>query len=158
MDKYVAEFKTTVTHENAETGKPKQAEDIVNKKGIDTKTVGKYVATGVALTLTASQMYAKQRSASNNITGDSISQRRMDNNMAYLNEGLSLLGTIGVGALVGGPAGALAGATAVAIRFGMNAYNTAQDNRVKQANWQVESIVNQDKQSRLVKDITGVRV
>jgi hypothetical protein len=78
--------------------------------------------------------------------------------MAYLNEGLSLFGSVGVGAIIGGPAGLAAAGAVYATRTAMNAYNTALENRVKQANWQVESIVNAEKQGRLVKDITGVRI
>jgi hypothetical protein len=40
----------------------------------------------------------------------------------------------------------------------MKAYSVAMENRVKQAQWQVESLVNQEKQNRLVKDITGIRI
>jgi hypothetical protein len=78
--------------------------------------------------------------------------------MAYVNEGLTIGGSIGVGLIVGGPAGALVAATAYAVSTSMKAYSVAMENRVKQAQWQVESLVNQEKQNRLVKDITGIRI
>ena len=157
--RYVAEFRNVeVTDEIKETEKQKVSQDIVQKKGIDTKTVGKYLTTATAVTLVASQLYARYQSSTNTITGNAIAQRTLDNRMAYLNEGISVFGSIGIGALVGGLPGAVAGAIAVGTRFAMNAYNVAQENRVKQAQWQIESIVNAERQNRLVKDITGIRI
>ena len=159
MSKYVAEFRNVeVNDERKVTEEKKSSSQVVDKKGIDTKTVGKVLATGTALALTTSQLYSRFQSSSNSITGNSVAQRRLDNTMAYLNEGLTIVGSVGVGAIVGGPAGLAAAGVVYATRTAMNAYNTALENRVKQANWQVESIVNAEKQGRLVKDITGVRI
>jgi hypothetical protein len=159
MSRYVAEFRNVeVTDERKVTEQSKSSQEIVNKKGIDTKTVGKYATMATAATLVGSQLYARYQASSNSITGNSVAQRKLDNTMAYINEGVSVFGSIGIGALVGGPAGAVAGVLAVSVRLGMNAYNTGLENRVKQANWQVESIVNGEVQRRLVQNITGGRV
>lgn len=156
MRKYVAEFKVS-----GETEQPKhearQTEEIIEKKRtIDSKTVGKAMTTGVALTLVASRLYAQHESASNSIIGDSVAQRQFDNRMAYLNEGLGIFGTVGIAAMVN-PALVIPAGVAVATSYGLRAYQVAQQNRVKQAGFVVENIINQQKQARLVKDITGIR-
>ena len=51
--------------------------------------------------MVTSNIYAKMQSTSNTITGNAVAQRRLDNKMAYLNEGLGLVGTLGVGAIIG---------------------------------------------------------
>jgi hypothetical protein len=157
--RYVAEFRNVeVTDEVKETERPQTSENIVNKKPITAQTVGKYVGGGIAITATAASMYSRYRATTNTITGNSVAQRSFDNKMAYVNEGLTIGGSIGVGLIVGGPAGALVAATAYAVSTSMKAYSVAMENRVKQAQWQVESLVNQEKQNRLVKDITGIRI
>jgi hypothetical protein len=131
----------------------------ITEKGtkIDSKLVGKAVTTGVALALAASQIYAKQQAKSNTITGNSIAQVHLNNSMAYLNEGLKLVGTLGVAALVN-PTLLPAAALGLAVSYGFKAYDTNQQNQVKQAQWQIQSVVNQEKQTRLVKNIAENRL
>jgi len=156
--KYVAEFRGVQTSDEKATPK-KTTDEIVNKKSrIDTKKIGKYATAAVALTMTASNMYARMRATSNSITGDTVSQRKLNNTMAYLNEGLSLFGSIGVGLLMSGLPGAIAGSLVSVYRVGMGAFTTAQENQVKQAQWQIESIVNKEKQGRLVQNTLGGRI
>jgi hypothetical protein len=157
MSKYVAEFRV----ENLETEESRQAEEsssiVTKERKIDAKVVGKTLATGVAVTLVASRLYAQYEGTRNAIVGDSVAQRVLDNRMAYLNEGLSALGSVGIAALIN-PVTAVAAAGALAVSYGMRGYQTALQNQVKQASWTVESVVNAQKQLRLVKDITGVRI
>jgi hypothetical protein len=157
MSKYVAEFRV----ENLETEESRQAEqseNIISKeRKIDSKVIGKALTTGVALTLVASRLYAQHEGTRNAIVGDSVAQRVLDNRMAYLNEGLSVLGSVGIAALIN-PVTAVAAAGALTVSYGMRAYQTSLQNQVKQASWSVESVVNAQKQLRLVKDITGVRI
>ena len=156
---YVEEFiNVEVTDELKETQKQQKSENIVNKKPITAQTVGKYVGGALAVTATASQLYARYRSSSNAITGNSVAQRQFDNKMAYVNEGLTIGGSVGVGLIVGGIPGAVAGAIAYGTSKALQAFSISQENRVKIAQWQVESLVNQEKQNRLVKDITGIRI
>lgn len=155
--KYVAEFRVNDVAEQQER-KPLDSNEIVDKKRkFDTKLAGKLLTTGVGAVLTSSRIYSQLQSTSNSIRGDSVAQRQLDNRMAYLNEGLTVGAAIGIAALSGG-ATVVAAATALAVNYGLRAFQTSQQNQVKQANWQVESIVNQQKQNRLVKDITGVRI
>ena len=157
--RYVAEFRNVeVSDEVRETERPKTSEQIIDKKPISAQTVGKYVGGAIAITATASQLYARYRASANAMTGNSVAQRQFDNKMAYVNEGLTIGGSIGVGAIVGGGAGALVAATAYAVSKSLQAYSIAMENRVKQSQWQVESIINSEKQTRLVKDITGIRI
>ena len=135
----------------------KTNDDVVDKKGVDTKVIAKtltIVTTGIAV---GSQIYSQYQTVNNSIAGDGISQARLNNQMAYLNEGLSIAGTIGVTALVN-PALLPVAAIGLGIKYSMKAYQVAQQNRLKQASWQSESIVNNEKQKRLVQDITGVRI
>lgn len=157
--RYVAEFRISeITGEQVEERK-KDANEVVSKeRTFDSKTVGKAVATGVAVTLVGSQMYAKTLSTSNSITGDAIAQRRLDNSMAFLNEGLSVFGTLAGGLLIGGPVGAGVAAVGLTTKYLMQTFNTSQANMVKQAQWQIESKVNAERNNRLVKDITGIRI
>ena len=100
----------------------------------------------------------KTLSTSNSITGDAIAQRRLDNSMAFLNEGLSVFGTLAGGLLIGGPVGAGVAAVGLTTKYLMQTFNTSQANMVKQAQWQIESKVNAERNNRLVKDITGIRI
>lgn len=157
MRKYVAEFRVEQVGQEP-SREAKSPEQIVNKeRTFPSKTVGKVLTTGVGMTLTTSRIYAMYQGASNSIVGDSVAQRQFDNSMAYLNEGLSLFGTFGIAALINPAALGLA-AVGQSINYTLKAVQLGQENRVKQASWEVERIINAQKQSRLVKDITGIRV
>ena len=156
--KYVAEFRGVQTSDEKATPK-KTTDEIVNKKSrIDTKKIGKYATAAIAGTATASNLYARMRATSNSITGDSVSQRKLNNTMAYLNEGLGFAAGVGIGLITEGLSGGFGGFLAMTFRLGMGAFNTAQENRVKQAQWRIESIVNKEKQGRLVQNILGGRL
>ena len=157
--RYVAEFKVgRETEKESQVNRKKDVNEIVEKdRKFDSKTVGKVLTTGIAVSMTASRLYQMQQSTSNAIKGDSIAQRRLDNRMAYINEGLGLIGGVGIALLIN-PATAAAVAGAQAVRYGIQAYTTAKQNQIIQAKWQVESIVNQERQNKLVKDITGIRI
>jgi len=157
MRKYVAEFKVTGDVEQP-TNEARETNQIVEKeRKFDSKVIGKTLTTGVALTMVASRIYSMYESASNSIVGDSVAQRQFDNRMAYLNEGLSVFGTVGIAALVN-PVTAVAAGVAVATSYGLRAIQLGQQNNVKQAGFMVENVINQQKQNRLVKDITGIRI
>ena len=157
--RYVAEFRNVeVTDEVKETERPQTSENIVNKKPITAQTVGKYVGGAIAITATAASLYSRYRATTNAITGNSVAQRSFDNKMAYVNEGLTLSGGVVLGLISGNPVLALGAGLAYATSKSIQAFSVAQENRVKIAQWQVESLVNQEKQSRLVKDITGIRI
>lgn len=158
--RYVAEFRLSdLTTEERELDKKKDSNEVVNKeRKIESKTVGKYVAGGVAVTLVGSQLYAKTMATSYTITGNEVAQRKLDNRMAYLNEGLTVFGTLAGGLLIGGPAGLGLAASTLSIKYAMQTYDTMQQNAVKQAQWQIESIVNAERQNRLVKDMVGIRI
>lgn len=148
---------TGTKKEQSEKSKPKQADEIVDKKGVDVKTIAKgltIVTTGVAV---ASQLYQRYESVNNAISGDGISQARLNNQMAYLNEGLGIAGTIGIAAIVN-PELLPVVLIGLGVKYSMKAYQVAQENRLKTATWQSESIINNEKQKRLVQDITGVRI
>ena len=58
--RYVAEFRISeITGEQVEERKKDANEVISKERTVDSKTVGKGVATGVAVTLVGSQLYAK---------------------------------------------------------------------------------------------------
>lgn len=159
--KYVAEFRNVeVTDEQrpSEQQAPNADEIVQKKPRFNSKAVGAGIGTAIALGMTATQMYAKYRATTNTITGNQIAQRSLDNKMAYLNEGVNIIGGATVGFMVGGVPGAVAFAMAQAVKLGMQSYNVAMENQIKQAQWQVESRVNGERQTRLVKDITGIRV
>lgn len=137
--------------------KKKEASEIIEKGGIDTKVIGKAITTGVAVVAMASQIYAKEQSTANTIAGNTIAQIHLNNQMAYLNEGLRLVGTFGVAALVNPSLIPIAG-FGLAVSYGMRALELGNQNEIKRANWQIESIVNADKQSRLVQNITENRL
>ena len=87
--RYVAEFKIDQITGQRDGDKKKDANNVVKKeRTFDSKTIGKGVATGVAVAMVTSNIYAKMQSTSNTITGNAVAQRRLDNKMAYLNEGL----------------------------------------------------------------------
>ena len=157
MSKYVAEFRVE-NLETEESRQPEESSKIVSKeRKIDSKVVAKTLTTGVAVALVASRVYAQYAGARNAIVGDSVAQRVLDNRMAYLNEGLSVFGSIGIAALIN-PVTAVAAAGALTVSYGLRAYQTSLQNQVKQAQWTVENVVNAQKQTRLVKDFTGVRI
>ena len=157
--RYVAEFKVTdTTEDKREIDKKRDSNEIVDKgRKFDSKLVGKGLTTGIAVSVTASRLYQMQQSTSNAIKGDSIAQRRLDNRMAYINEGLGLAGGVGIALLIN-PATAAAVGVAQTIRFSLQAYTVSKQNQVKQAQWSVESRVNAERQNKLVKDITGIRI
>lgn len=157
--RYVAEFRTKGAEVKDEQGSKKLDSNEVVDKGrkFDSKQAGKAMASGVAVVAMTSRLYAMQKATSNSITGNSVAQRRLDNRMAYLNEGLQVFGSLGIAALIN-PATMGAAVAALTVSYGLRAYQTSQDNAVKQANWFVESKVNQERQNRLVKDITGIRI
>lgn len=157
MKKYVAEFRV----ENVDAPPSNESRDvneIVSKeRTFDARTIGKTVTMGIGAVLTASRIYSMFESASNSIVGDSVAQRQFDNRMAYLNEGLSVFGTLGVAAFVN-PATVGAAAVALTASYGLRAVQLGQENRVRQASFAVERVINQQKQNRLVRDITGIRI
>jgi hypothetical protein len=157
MRKYVAEFRVEggVQEVNAEAS---TSDAIVSKeRTFPSKTVGKVLTTGVGLGMTTSRIYQQHVAASNSIVGDAVAQRQFDNRMAYLNEGLSVFGSIGIAAIVN-PALVGVAVLGLGVSYSMRAYQLSQETRVREASWQVERVVNQQKQNRLVKDITGIRV
>lgn len=155
---YRAIFEDLTSGEEVKKSEKKEASQVVDKgHNIDTKTIGKAVTTGVAVTAIMSQIYQKQQSASNAITGNQIAQIHLNNQMAYFNEGLRLVGTFGVAALIN-PALIPLAAVSMGISYGLRAYDMTLQNNIKQSNWQIESIVNQDKQSRLVQNIAENRI
>lgn len=156
--KYVAEFRVKDEPTDKQQGGVQETNEIVNKeRKFDAKVIGKGLAIGVGTIAATSRIYSQLQSTSNSIRGDSVAQRQLDNRMAYLNEGLSVLGGLGIAALIN-PATVGAAATAIVVNYGLRAFQNSQQNAVKQANWQVESIVNAEKQKRLVQDITGGRL
>ena len=132
-------------------------EKSVDKKSVDAKTVGKVLTIGSTATALGSQIYQQVQSRNNAIRGDSIAQAQLDNQMAYLNEGLSIFGTLGIATIVN-PALLPAAAIGLVASYSLRAFRVSQENQVKMASWQTEAIVNGEKQKRLVQDITGVRV
>ena len=157
--RYVAEFRNVeVTDKVKETERKKTTPELIEKPPLSRNTVAKYLGGAIAVTYTATQIYSRYRATTNAITGNSVAQRSFDNKMAYVNETLTLASSVGVGAVTGGLPGAITGAVAYGISTSLKAYATSMENRVKIAQWQVESLVNQEKQSRLVKDITGIRI
>lgn len=157
MRKYVAEFRVEGGVEQP-SREARPSQDIVEKKRqLETRHITKGVSVGVGAALTASRLYAQYVSASNSIVGDSVAQRQFDNRMAYLNEGLSIFATVGIAAIVS-PIAGLTAAIALTTSYGLRASQTMQQNTVKQASWEAESIINQQKQNRLVRDVTGIRV
>lgn len=157
--KYVAEFKINdQTSDEREIDKKRDSNEVIDKgRKFDSKVIGKAATTGIAVAMTAGRIYQQEQTTANAIKGDSIAQRRLDNRMAYINEGLGLGGSIGI-ALIINPATAAAVAGAQVVRYGLQAYQVSQQNQIKQAQWQVESIVSQERQNKLVKDITGIRI
>ncbi len=157
--RYVAEFKISEITGKEEKDRKKDSNEILDKeRKITSKQVGRVLTTGVAVTMVGSQIYSKMQSTSNSITGDAVAQRRLDNKMAYVNEGLGLFGTLGIGTIIGGPAGLLTAVGGLSVKYSMQLFNQSQHNIIKQAQWQVETKVNQEKQNRLVKDSTGIRI
>lgn len=148
----------TGTEQEPQENKKKDTSAIIDKgSSLDLKQVGKVVTTGTAILAIGSQIYAKQESTSNTISGNSIAQIHLNNQMAYFNEGLKLFGTLGVAALVN-PATIPVAVTGLAISYGLRAYDVSNQNQIKQANWQVERIVNADLQSRLVQNVAYDRI
>jgi len=161
MPEYVARFEmseiTGQTEEERKKEIESNAEKSVDKKGIDTKTIGKALTLGVAAITIGSQIYQRSQSAMNSIRGDSIEQNHLNNQMAYLNEGLRIFGSLGIAAIVN-PALVPVAAVGLAVSYGMKAYSTALENRVKQAGWQIDALNNAEKQKRLVQNITSNRI
>ena len=157
MRRYVAEFK--VVGEASEPDRtPREANQVITKeRTFDAKTIGKGISTGVGLVATSARLYSVYQTAQNAIVGDSVAQRQFDNRMAYLNEGLTIFGTLGVAAIVN-PATLPLAAVGLSVNYGLRAYQTAQQNQVKQAHFAVERMMNEQRQARLVRDITGIRV
>ena len=158
---YVARFEIGELTGQTEEERVKEAqtspEKSVDKKSIDTKTVGKVLTIGTTATALGSQIYQTIQSKNNTIRGDSIAQAHLDNQMAYLNEGLSIFGTLGITAIVN-PALLPVAGLGLVMSYGLRSFRVAQQNQVKLANWQTEALVNAEKQKRLVQNITGVRV
>jgi hypothetical protein len=155
--KYVAEFRVS-DERTEEQKKPLESNEVIDKgRKFDSKVIGKGLTTGVAVTVMASRIVSTMQATSNAIVGDSVAQRKLDNRMAYLNEGLSVFGGVGIALLIN-PATALATAGALTVSYGLRAFQQSQQNAIKQAGWFVESVINQEKQTRLVKDITGGRL
>lgn len=161
MPEYVARFEigeiTGQTEEERKKTETPNVEKSVDKKGIDTKTIGKALTIGSAVVTLGSQVYQQLQTTQNTIRGDSIQQQHLNNQMAYLNEGLRVFGTIGIAAVVNPALLPIAG-LGLAVSYSMRAFQTAQENRVKQASWQVEALVNAEKQRRLVQNIASNRV
>lgn len=135
----------------------KVKQNIQKESTITTKQVAKVVTTTVAAVSVGANLYNQYEQTSLSIAGDSIQSQHLNNQVALLNEGLGIAGTLGVTALVN-PALLPVAALGIGIKYGFKAYQTAQENRLKQAQWQSDSIVNQEKQRRLVQDITGIRI
>ena len=158
---YVARFEMGEITGQTEQERKEQAqpnpESSVDKKGIDTKTVGKVLTIATTATAMSSQIYQQVQSRNNAIRGDIIAQAHLDNQMAYLNEGLKVGGALGIAAITN-PALLPAVAVGLAVSYGFRAFSVSQQNQVKLANWQKEAIVNNEKQRRLVQNFTGVRV
>lgn len=155
---YRAIFEDLTSEEVQGKTEKKEASQVVDKgKNIDTKVIGKAITTATAAAVVISQIYQKQQSASNTVAGNHIAQIHLNNQMAYFNEGLRLVGTFGVAALIN-PALIPAAALSLGISYGLRAYDMTLQNHIKQSNWQIESIVNQDKQSRLIQNIAENRI
>jgi hypothetical protein len=157
MSRYVAEFRVENLEQEQDTKSQPTNEVLSKERKFDSKVIGKTLTTGVAVTMLASRLYAQQVATSNSIVGNSVAQRQFDNKMAYLNEGLQVFGTVGIAAIIN-PVAAVGAAGALAVSYGLRSYQVSQQNQVRGARLQVENIVNQQKQSRLVKDITGIRI
>jgi len=162
MPEYVARFEMSEIKGQTEEERKKEiesnAEKSVNKKGIDTKTIGKVLTVASTAAKMAYQIYAKNESAINSIRGDSIAQNHLDNQTAYFNEGLTLFQIVGVGGATGGLIGVGVGLGFYGLSKVVQGYNVYQDNRVKQASWQIETLNNAVKQQRLVQNITSNRI
>jgi len=143
---------TGQTEEEYKAQRETNTEKSVDKKSVDVKTIGKVLTIGSAAVAMGSQIYQRKQSTNNSIRGDSIAQSQLDNKMAKLNEGLKVFGTVGIAAIVN-PVAAVAAGGALAISYGFRAFQTAENNRLKQASWQTESLVNSEKQKRLVQNI-----
>lgn len=159
---YVARFEVSeITGQSEEQKKQNATSDTtksVEKKGIDTKQVGTVLTLASTSAKLGLSMYNKIQSVNNSIRGDSVAQNHLNNQMAYLNEGLTAFQTIGIAGIVGGGAGLAAGAVGYGVSKMLQAFNVAEENRGKQSQWQIEAINNTQKQARLVQDIAGVRV
>lgn len=148
----------TSQREENEQEKKQEASEIVDKGNkITTKTIGKTLTTGIAVATIISQLVAKNESASNTITGNSIAQIHLNNTMAYLNEGLKIGGTLGIAAIVN-PATIPLAVGGYAVSYALRGYDISNQNQIKNAQWQVQSIVNQEKQNRLVQNIAENRL
>lgn len=160
--RYVAEFKIsdiTGVEEQEDVSKGKEPNEIVNKeRKFEAKTVAKGVSLATGVAIVGASIYQQLERTSNSITGDNVAQMRLDNKMSLVNEGLGLVGTFGVAGLIGGATGVVTAAVATAIKYGNEAFQTAQKNQVKQANWNIELKVNAEKQRKLVQNITGGRL
>lgn len=132
-------------------------QNIQKESTITTKQIGKVVTTGVATATIGVNLYNQYEQTSLSIAGDSIQAQQLNNSIALINEGLGIAGTLGVTALVNPALLPVAGLGIVA-KYGMKAYQTSQENRLKQAQWEADSVVNQEKQRRLVQDTTGIRI
>ena len=157
MRRYVAEFKVVGEPQEQDVQAKETSEIIEKDTNMGVRNVGKALTVGVGVVATGSRLYSVYRSAENAIVGDSVAQRQFDNRMAYLNEGLTVFGTLGIAALVN-PATLAAAGTATVISYGIRSFQVSQQNNVKQAHFAVERATNEQRQARLVRDITGIRV
>lgn len=155
--RYVAEFKIEeLTGKKADDTKKEASEILSKERKFDSKLVGKGLSATLGATMIGLQIYSKLESTANSIKGDAIAQRRFDNKMAIINEGLGIGGALGLGLLT--PVGLPAAVLGISTKYIMQSFNLQQSNQIKQASWQVDRRVNAERQNRLVKDSTGVRV
>jgi len=155
--RYVAEFKIEeLTGKKVDETKKEASEILSKERKFDSKLVGKGLSATLGATMIGLQIYSKLESTANSIKGDAIAQRRFDNKMAIINEGLGIGGALGLGLLT--PVGLPAAVLGISTKYIMQSFNLQQSNQIKQASWQVDRRVNAERQNRLVKDSTGVRV
>lgn len=161
---YVARFEmgeiTGKSEEQLREEAKSNPEKSIEKKSDPTRTIAKGITTLVMATAVSGQIYQEIQSRNNAIKGDSISQARLDNSMAYLNEGLSVFGTLGVAGILSASNPVLLpiAVGGLLVNYTLRAFRNTQTNLVKTAGWQNEAVINAEKQRRLVQNITGGRV
>lgn len=139
---------------------PKAVDEITEKQ--DPKMVSQMVAKGIGVTTLvygmSANIIAQTQANANQVRGDAVLQRRLDNTMAYVNESVGVFGSLAVGGAVGGIAGIGAVLGAQAIKWSMKAINMSIQTERFVMEVEVNKNVNRDRQDRFIKNITGVRI
>jgi hypothetical protein len=146
--------------ESKEIIEPKSSQEVAEK--VDSKVIGGMVAKGIGVATMvygiSANLISQNMAIANNVRGDSIAQRKLDNTMAYVNESVGFLGSVAIGGIIAGPVGVAMALSSQAVKYGMKAINVAMQTQAFVMNMDMEKNLNRDRQARFVKDITGGRV